>query len=202
MPSDEELLRLTIAGDEPAFATLFRRHQGRVYRFALLMCGSAAIAEEVTQEVFLMLIREAGRYDARRASLAAYLCGVARNYVLRCLERERSYVPIDGEAKGDEIIPFASLLAKDDPLRNSTRNEVIQLVRRAVLALPVRYREVVVLCDFQEMSYAEAAAALDCAVGTVNSRLHRGHALLLRKLRTAGRLDPASSNEEWLRCFV
>jgi RNA polymerase sigma-70 factor, ECF subfamily len=75
-------------------------------------------------------------------------------------------------------------------------------VRQAVLALPAHYREVVVLCDFQEMSYAEAAVALDCAVGTVNSRLHRGHALLLKKLRAAGKLDSALSDVQQMRCFV
>jgi RNA polymerase sigma-70 factor (ECF subfamily) len=94
------------------------------------------------------------------------------------------------------------LIAQDDPFGECTRNQMIQLVRQAVLALPARYREVVVLCDFQEMSYAEAAMVLDCAVGTVNSRLHRGHALLLKKLRAAGRLNSASSDVIRLRCFV
>ncbi|HEX4947724.1 MAG TPA: sigma factor-like helix-turn-helix DNA-binding protein, partial [Blastocatellia bacterium] len=56
-------------------------------------------------------------------------------------------------------------------------------------ALPAKYREVVVLCDFQELTYAEAAAALDCAVGTVCSRLHRGHAILLERLRTLGNAE-------------
>ena len=59
---------------------------------------------------------------------------------------------------------------------------------KAVLTLPVRYREAVVLCDLQELTYAEAAAALECAVGTVRSRLHRGRALLASKLRTDSRL--------------
>jgi RNA polymerase sigma-70 factor, ECF subfamily len=202
IPSDGELLRLMVAGDDQAFAALYRRHQGRVYRFAFLMSGSANIAEEVTQEVFLTLIRDARRYDEARGSLSAYLFGVARNYVLRCLERERPYVPLVEESEDDNAVQLAQLIDRDDPLGNYARNEVIKLVRQAVLALPARYREVVVLCDFQDMSYAEAAVALDCPVGTVNSRLHRGHALLLKKLRAAGKLDSASPDARPMRCFA
>jgi RNA polymerase sigma-70 factor, ECF subfamily len=202
IPSDAELLHLIVAGNDQAFTALYRRHQGSVYRFALLMSGSANIAEEVTQEVFLVLIREVQRYDPARGMLQAYLCGVARNYVLRFLERERPYVPLSEESDAADAQALTQLIAQDDPFGNCTRNEMIKLVRQAVLALPTRYREVVVLCDFQEMSYAEAALALDCPIGTVNSRLHRGHALLLKKLRVASQLDSATSNIERMRCFV
>jgi RNA polymerase sigma-70 factor, ECF subfamily len=201
-PSDIELLRLIEAGDEQAFTALYRRHQGFVYRFALLMSGQASIAEEVTQEVFLALLRKAHRYDPARGSLSSYLYGAARNQVLRLLERERPYVQLVEEADGRDAIPLAQLMAGDDPLSNCTRNEVIKLVRQAVLALPTRYREVIVLCDFQELSCAEAALALDCPVGTVNSRLHRGHALLLKKLRAAAKLDPAAPDAQGMRCFA
>jgi RNA polymerase sigma-70 factor (ECF subfamily) len=201
-PSDAELLHLIVAGNDQAFTALYRRHQGSVYRFALLMSGSVNIAEEVTQEVFLVLIREVQRYDPARGMLQAYLCGVARNYVLRFLERERPYVPLLEESAAGDAETHTQLIAQDDPFGNCTRNEMIKLVRQAVLALPTRYREVVVLCDFQEMSYAEAALALDCPVGTVNSRLHRGHALLLKKLCVASQLDSATPHIERMRCFV
>ena len=72
-----------------------------------------------------------------------------------------------------------------DTLGDLTRAESIDALRQAVLTLPVRYREAVVLCDLQEMSYADAAVALGCAVGTVRSRLHRGRALLALKLAAA-----------------
>lgn len=200
--SDAELLQLMVAGNDQAFTALYRRHQGSVYRFALLMSGSVNIAEEVTQEVFLVLIREVQRYDPARGILSAYLCGVARNYVLRSLERERPYVPFLEESDAADAQTLTQLIAQDDPFGNCTRKEVIKLVQQAVLALPTRYREVVVLCDFQEMSYAEAAVALDCPIGTVNSRLHRGHALLLKKLRVVSKLDSATPNIERMRCFV
>jgi RNA polymerase sigma-70 factor (ECF subfamily) len=200
IPSDAELLVLMSSGDDSAFATLYRRNQGLVYRFALLMSGSANIAEEVTQEVFLMLIRKPQGFDPARGPLLAYLYGIARNHVFTLLKRERAYVPLvmDSEDDGSRT-PF---IARDDPFGDCTRNEIIKLVRQAVLTLPLRYREVVVLCDFQEMSYAEAATVLDCAVGTINSRLHRGHALLLKKLRAAGEVDSATPDSQVMRCFA
>jgi RNA polymerase sigma-70 factor (ECF subfamily) len=184
--SDEELLRLLAVGDESAFTTLYRQHQPPIYRFALLMSGSAAVAEDVTQEVFLALMRDAHRFDSARGTLSAYLYGIARKQVLRHHARHHSHISLS--ADDDEDVPL--LIADDDPLRDCARREVIVRVRQAVLALPAKYREVVVLCDFQELSYAEAAAALDCAIGTVCSRLHRGHALLLERLRT---LKPANA---------
>lgn len=198
--SDAELLRLLVAGDEHAFAQIYNRHQGSVYKFALLMSGSANLAEEVTQEVFLLLIREPHRYDAKLGSLLAYLYGVARNYVLRSLRRERSFVPLLDKAENESSSP--QLVAHDDPFVDCRRNETIRLVRQAVLSLPARYREVVVLCDFLEMSCAEASIALGCAIGTVNSRLHRGHALLLKKLKVSVELEQAASSTERMRCFA
>lgn len=184
-PSDDELLRLMMAGDEAAFTALYRRRQAGLYRFALQMSGSEAIAEDVTQEVFLALMSDATRFDSSRGSLASYLYGIARNHVLRRLERDRPFVQIaedagDGAAAGESLTE--QWVAEDNPQDELLRNEMIGRLRLAVLALPEHYREVVVLCDLHEMSYVEAANALGCAIGTVRSRLHRARALLLGKL--------------------
>lgn len=180
--SDHDLLQSVKAGDEEAFTTLYRRRQGAVFRFALHMTGCRAIAEDVTQEVFMALMREVGRYDPEQGSLPAYLYGIARNQVLRRLDRERLYVPISDENDdaGEE-----QLATNADPLSDLTRSETIEAVRRAVLALPAHYREVAVLCDLHELSYVEAATLIGCAVGTVRSRLHRARGLLLEKLRSS-----------------
>ena len=199
-PSDATLLRQMAAGDEQAFASLYRRHKQAIYRFAILMCGSINIAEEVTQEVFMVLVREPRRFDPSRGQLLPYLYGVARIHVLRFLKRERPYVSLIEEAEDENS--DLSYVAQDDPFGDCSRNEVARLVRRAVLTLPPKYREVVVLCDFQEVSCAEAALALDCALGTVSSRLHRGHLMLLKKLSAIGRLDPASAGAQQMRCFA
>ena len=130
VPSDAELLRLMLAGEEQGFTELYRRHKGLVYRFALLMSGQASVAEEVTQEVFMALLRSGRRYDPERASLKAYLCGVARNQVLLLMEKERPYVQFVEESDEGEAFPIMHLISGDDPLGDCARNEANRLVRR------------------------------------------------------------------------
>src|SRR4029077_3661703 len=89
---DLDLLNRARNGDEESFTALYRRRQACVYRFALQMSGSTSVAEEVTQEVFLTVIRDPTRFDPQRVTLLAYLYGIARNQVLRSLERDRLYV--------------------------------------------------------------------------------------------------------------
>src|SRR5579872_4447797 len=176
--ADHNLLIRLRKGDEAAFVALFRRRQGAIYRFALHMGGSAASAEDVTQEVFLALLREDCGFDASRGTLSGYLFGIARKLVLRQLERGRGDVPLEGDSEDSG----AELSVNDDVLGRLTHREGIEALRRAVVALPRRYREVVVLCDLEEVDYAEAAVILGCPIGTVRSRLHRARALLLEKL--------------------
>jgi len=199
-PSDSELLQSMLAGDEDALAALYRRRRSSVYRFALQMCGSQALAEDVTQEVFMVLIRERPVFDPARGSLNAFLLGVARNHVLRRLRRERFYVALAEDSDNQGSTNDAARTT--GPLDNLTRTEAIESVRRSVLALPERYREVVVLCDLQEMSYAEAAEVLGCAVGTVRSRLHRARGLLIAKLRPEEEAEMAEATTKSARCFA
>ncbi|MGD0775686.1 MAG: RNA polymerase sigma factor, partial [Candidatus Solibacter sp.] len=177
--TDEELLLRTQSGDEEGFLTLYRRRQAGLFRFALHMGGSMAVAEDVTQEVFLALLREDCGYNPERGTLSGYLYGIARKLVLRHLERGRADVPLDTDSD-DYAQPELAVL--DDPMVDLTRREGIDALRRAVYALPRRYREVVVLCDLEEVDYADAAVALGCPIGTVRSRLHRARGLLLDKL--------------------
>ena len=177
---DDQLLTRIACGDAEAFSLLFRRRQGEVYRFALHMTGRPAVADDVTQDTFLAVLRDAGRYEAGRATVAAWLCGIARHHVLRRFERERSMPTIEMD---DELVQGDPVLVADQTiLSDLTRAEQVDAVRDAVMRLPVRYREAVVLCDLQELSYVDAAAVLGCALGTVRSRLHRGRALLASKL--------------------
>jgi RNA polymerase sigma-70 factor, ECF subfamily len=201
-PSDDELLRLMMSGVEEAFATLYRRYQGRVFRFALLMSGCPATADDVTQEVFLALLRDACQYDSSRGALLTYLYGIARKQVLRVLKRSRPFAQLGCEADEEDLAPIRHLISQDDPLNELARNELAGAVRQAVLGLPPRYREVVVLCDFQEMSYAEAAEALNCSVGTISSRLNRARALLARRLRAGGMAPSASLDAGQRRCLA
>lgn len=199
--SDNELLRLMMAGDEDALAQLYRRRQAAIFRFALQMSGSKTIAEDVTQEVFLFLMREGHVFDPERGALSAFLLGVARNYVLRRLRVDQQLSPLGdgGEEDGAGFQPSTDLC----PLADLTRAETIESVRKAVLSLPPKYREVVVLCELQEVSYVETAEILGCAIGTVRSRLHRARALLLTKLRPAASVaDADSASVKSARCFA
>jgi len=182
--ADEELLRLMLAGDRAAFAQLYQRWQSNVYRFALRMTGASALAEDITQDVFLTLMRDGGQYEAR-GKFASYIFTITRRSVLRRLQRERRFVSLepdndfeqDGEASFGETI-----LSDDDPLTALTRNEMIDAVRQAVQGLPLHYREVVLLCHLHELSYAEAAEIIGCEIGTVCSRLYRARAILAKQL--------------------
>jgi len=199
--SDSELLRMMLAGDEEAFALLYRRRQGGIYRFALQMSGSKSIAEDVTQEVFLFLMREGHVFDPAKGALSAFLLGVARNHVLRRLRVEHLLAPLGEDA--DDDAPFLQASTDMCPLEDLTRAETIESVRKAVLSLPAKYREVVVLCELQEVSYGETAEILNCAIGTVRSRLHRARALLLAKLRPANDVEETgSATVKSARCFA
>ena len=138
------------------------------------------MAEDIIQEVFLAVLREDCGFDPERGTLSGYLFGIARKLILRQGERGRTSVTIESDS--DEAT-LPELAVDDDPLLDLTHREGIEALRRAVQALPRRYREVVVLCDLEEKTYEQAAAAVECAVGTVRSRLHRARALLARKLK-------------------
>ena len=199
--SDSELLRLMLTGDEEALTVLYRRRQGGIYRFALQMSGSKSIAEDVTQEVFLFLMRDGQVFDPSKGAVSAFLFGVARNYVLRRLRTEHLLAPLGDDSDDDAV--FSQPGADMCPLEDLTRAETIESVRKAVLSLPAKYREVVVLCELQDVSYGETAEILGCAIGTVRSRLHRARALLLAKLRPAPDVEETgSATVKSARCFA
>ncbi len=176
--SDSKLLQLSSKGDEDAFVILFRRHEAPVFRFALHMSGNRETAEEVTQEVFLMLLSERKLYAEEQGALQGYLIGAARNKVRRHLSRDRTCGLKAAVEASDLGAGVVEELSKGQELEN---------LRTAIFSLAPNYREVVVLCDLEGLSYVEAAERLGCAIGTVRSRLHRARAILAAKLRKGER---------------
>ena len=172
--TDEDLVAAVASGDREAFGVLYRRRRPDVYRFAMHMIGMPGAAEDVAQDVFMTVIHEARRYDPRRAGVVAWLLGIARNHARRRLS-ERRYDPLP-DADAEPRIDV-------DPAEGLSRARQTAALRRALIALPIVYREAIVLCDLQELSYQEAAAAAECAIGTVRSRLHRGRAMLTSAMR-------------------
>ncbi len=179
--TDDVLLRRAAKGDEEAFTLVYRRHQAPIYRFALRMTGSAWAAEEIVQDVFMTLIRDPRKYDARLGTVSAFLYGVARNRVLKYRERLPREVALE-EKNEDGTGPGVILKDTVTPAVWAEKRERSAQVRAAVLELPDEFREAVVLCELQDMSYEEAAAIIGCPIGTIRSRLHRGRTLLLAKL--------------------
>ena len=171
--TDADLLQLSANGDEEAFVILYRRHQGPVFRFALHMSGSRETAEEVTQDVFLALLAGLRQY-ARERPLQPYLVGMARNQVRRYLAHAHESSQQAGNLQHNQTERLLDEISEEQELAR---------MRAAILKLPPNYREVVVLCDVEGLEYAQAAAQLDCAVGTVRSRLHRARAILESRLR-------------------
>jgi RNA polymerase sigma-70 factor (ECF subfamily) len=172
---DGDLLRRFRDGDREAFTLIYRAHQSAVFRFAMFMTGDHTKAAEVTQDVFVWLIHHAGNFDPARGELAAFLAGVTRKFLQKRRGEELRWVQLD-----------ESMLTEPTGWREGEDRgaQDADVLRGAILALPEKYREVVVRCDLEEKSYEEAAAVIGCAVGTVRSRLHRARGLLARKLET------------------
>jgi RNA polymerase sigma-70 factor, ECF subfamily len=180
---DRELYRQLAKGRQEAFSALYERYQGPIFRFAWHMSGNSATAEDVTQEVFMLLIHNPKNYDPAKGSVAGYLFGIARNLTRRKLDRSRLDEPLAEEWTESSETNLAS---ETDLLGDLTRSELLQCLKKAILGLPEQYREVVVLCDLSEMSYPDAAAVLQCPPGTIASRLHRARVMLKARLECQG----------------
>jgi RNA polymerase sigma-70 factor (ECF subfamily) len=151
------------------FQAVFEQHKDAVYRFAWRMSGAAPAAEDITQEVFLGLLRHPDRFDPARGSLRAFLLSIARNLALKHWRAEHRFAALDEAAMPAEPLEF-------------DRAEIGDSVGRAVRALGPLQREVVILAEYEGLTLAEIAHAVDADVGTVKSRLHRARENLRRML--------------------
>jgi RNA polymerase sigma-70 factor (ECF subfamily) len=176
--SDAALAARVACGDPASLSPLYQRHRGAVYRFALLWSGSAAMAADVTQDVFVHLLTHAGDYDAARGPIKPWLLGIARNFVHRRAGADARYAANDED---DE--PHAPEFETPHAMLETERD--LARLRQAIAALPPHYRDVLVLVELAERSYAEAAAICGCELNTVRSRLFRARALIARWLELA-----------------
>src|SRR6185503_16377699 len=173
-------------GDEAAFVALYRRHRDPVYRLALLYCGATGQAADVTQETFIHFMTRTDQYDPARGTLGSWLCGVARNLARKaagCREE-----PTDPELLADDTAAHEAHIDHDTPLEKLLRNETAEKVRRSLAAIAPHYRDVLILCELSELSYAEAAHVCGIDIGTVRSRLSRARTQLAQRLAREGLL--------------
>jgi RNA polymerase sigma-70 factor (ECF subfamily) len=150
------------------FQAAFDEHKDAVYRFAWRMCGSAATAQDITQDTFVQLLRHPRRFDPARGTLRAFLLGIARNLALKHWRAEHRHEPLDDDVAAEPV--------------DLDRGEVGEIVGRAVQALPPLQREAVILAEYEGLTLVEIARAVDADIGTVKSRLHRARERLRRAL--------------------
>lgn len=163
-----------------AFSELYRRYRDRVYAFAYRMVGSQTVAEDVIQETFLVLIEHPERYQPERASMLTFLCAIARNHVMYYLRQHRRDVEVDFEnGRSDAEAPRE---LRRDPLQELLEEELVAEVNLAIADLPPLQREVIVLREFQELSYEEIATVIGVGVNVVKVRLHRARQSLAHRL--------------------
>lgn len=179
--SDTELLRQMRGGAAAAFQALYRRHQGPLFRFAVLRCGSPDTAADVVQEVFMGLLTDSLRFDPLRGALPNFLYGVARKLILRH-EHPRHREESLAEPDEDDESSLDPAGEQHEPLARLLSDEVAEQVRRAIALLPPHYRDAVILYELHELSYLEIADICQVDIGTVRSRLSRGRAAMAKRL--------------------
>jgi len=181
-------------GDEAAFVALYRRHKDAVYRLALLYAGSAHAAADVTQEAFVFFMTKPGHYDPGRGTLAAWLCGVARNLARKQFAGREDAT--DPSELADDSAPLEEHIEYQTPLEKLLRDEAAEEVRQALARLAPHYRDVLILCELSELSYAEAAQVCGIDIGTVRSRLSRARAQLAQRLGAKARRAGGEGSKE------
>jgi RNA polymerase sigma-70 factor, ECF subfamily len=200
--SDAQLAERLKQQDEHAFLQLYDQHQRSVYRFLMHMTASVSAAEELTQEVFVVILDaicagKMSQFDPERGTLEGYLIGIARNLAREEHRRAGRLVSLESVLETSEWSRNFEKLCRENSVWDAATALALQselrILYRAILELPEHYRAVVVLCSLQQKSYQEAAALLQCSEGTVASRMNRAKALLTAKLRRPATNELAAS---------
>ncbi|MFZ0630030.1 MAG: sigma-70 family RNA polymerase sigma factor [Acidobacteriaceae bacterium] len=173
---DSTLVQHILLGDESALAALYDRYEGMLYSMLLRILKDTGAAEEVLQDLFLQVWRAAGRFDASRGTLAAWLLVMGRSRALSRLRMRRRREVQDPEAFSFEAVPSPHDL-EDEIMRT----QLSQRLREALATLPLKQKEVVELAYFEGMSQTEIAARTGSPLGTVKSRV-RGAMQALKEL--------------------
>jgi RNA polymerase sigma-70 factor (ECF subfamily) len=167
------------AGDAEAFSRVYSVYRNRVYGFAYRMVGNQSTAEDITQEAFMVLIKNPGQYRQERGSMLTFLCAVARNQILK-------YFRHQGYKIEDSIDEHNLVLQNDegagDPLLNLLDRELTEKVNDTIEMLPALQREVLVLREFQDLSYEEISIVTGVEVNVVKARLHRARQSAAKRL--------------------
>lgn len=163
-----------------AIGVLYERFRERVYNVALRVVGNVEEAQDVLQDVFLLLFRKIHRFRAR-AAFASWVYRITVNMALdHVRRRKRGPSPSSGAVITDRMDELEDDLTL--PERGLARLDLQGHVREALDTLSERLRIVIILRYLEDLSYADIAEILDCSIGTVKSRLNRAHTALRREL--------------------
>ena len=184
---DAELVALVMAGDPSGFEALVERWQWRLVSLAWRFCRDRATAEDMAQEVFLKAYRSLASFRGD-STFSTWLISVAVNTF-------RSRLRAEGQPLLS-LDPERLFAAARSPLRSIEERQRAEAVRRAVLNLPERYRDAILLYYFEEKDLAESARVLGVPEGTLKARLHRGRELLRRRCADLDPLAAAAPKEE------
>jgi RNA polymerase sigma-70 factor, ECF subfamily len=172
-----EIVAACRSGDRDAFRALYDFYKGRVYSIALYFFhGDEAAASDVTQQVFLKLMTSIRQFRGD----AQFSTWLYRLVVNACTDAARNRKSAVALADRSILERFAGPGSQEE---DYARAQMANSVRAAVSALPPKFRIAVLLRYFEDLSYEEMAAALHCSMGTVASRLSRGHKILAERLR-------------------
>lgn len=176
--SDEQMVERALAGDAEAFGEIVRRWERRIFALAYGMLGREEDARDATQETFLAAFRNLRGFRGE-AKVSSWLHRIAVN---QCITRQRrakvrGETALEDETEADGA--SFSLPAYESPARVVERRQTTDTVRRAVQALPPELRQVIVMKEFEELTFQQIAEALDLPLSTVKSRLYTA----LRQLR-------------------
>jgi len=179
---DTDLVARAKQGDGAAFEALVRGHHRRLYRMLLCATGNAADAEDATQTAFLKAFQHLANFQGH-ARFGTWLTRIAINEGLECVRTRKPMESLSIEDEdGGRFRPRSVLAWADDPERLYQREELRTLVERALTSLPMRYRLAVLLRDLEQVSTAEAAAALGLGIPTLKTHLLRGRLMLREAL--------------------
>ena len=188
LPSNEELVKKTQAGDSEAFAVIYQRYCGKILGYICKYIGDYQKAEDLTNKVFMNAYSSIGMYKEEGA-FEAWLYRIATN----CAKRELHNIAVRKEVSFEKQLGKEGLeasiclgdLIKDDrnrPDRNAEKKELKEILYRAILRLKTKYREVLLLCDMEELPYATVARILKTSKVSVGVRLMRARNLLRKSL--------------------
>ncbi|HTW48443.1 MAG TPA: RNA polymerase sigma factor [Acidobacteriaceae bacterium] len=182
------LVERCLKGDSFAWTELVKAHHRRVYGLCYRFTGSAADAEDLTQEVFLKVYGNLAAFDLARGTFQTWITTMTRNLLVDHFRRSRAQRVTDSidagwDGDGDEM-PLVQRLAESGPTQHdqAVKKEIEKMVQEALTKISPELREAVILRDLQDLDYKEIAQVLHIPEGTVKSRISRGRAELARLL--------------------